>query len=92
MTQLNNTTALNGVTFIYFNVIDAYLTGIALYLGGIELNPLAVTGWYGSLYKFIFSLIIVIVLWKFRRDRLLGVLNIGMFMVVAWNMTQILMS
>jgi hypothetical protein len=92
MTRLNNTTALNGITFVYFNIVDAYLTGIALYLGGMELNPLAVIGWYGAIYKFVLSLIIVILLWRFRRDRLLIVLNAGMFMVVSWNMMQIILG
>ena len=92
MTRINNSTALSAITFIYLNVIDAYITGIALYLGAIELNPFMITGWYSSIYKFIMSLIIVVLLWKFGKSRLLAPLNICMFMVVIWNMTQVLFS
>jgi hypothetical protein len=35
---------LFGFAFVVLNILDAYLTGIVLALGGIEANPLAVVG------------------------------------------------
>jgi hypothetical protein len=87
----NTETALNGITFIYLNIIDSYLTSIALSMGGTELNPFVITEWYGVIYKFFLSLLVVILLCKYRKEKLLSVLNVGMFLVVAWNTSQILL-
>jgi hypothetical protein len=87
----NTKTALNGIAFIYLNIIDAYLTAIAIDMGGTELNPFAITEWYGAIYKFFLSLLVVILLCKYRKEKLLSVLNVCMFLVVAWNASQILL-
>ena len=79
-------TILLCVVFIVLNILDAWLTGIALGAGSYELN-LFLGARFGSsiLVKGLISAGIVTALVLFKRDRLLKLLNFGMVLVCAWN-------
>jgi hypothetical protein len=79
-------TVLLCVVFIVLNILDAWLTGIALGAGSYELN-LFLGARFGSsiLVKGLISAGIVTALVLFKRDRLLKLLNFGMVLVCAWN-------
>jgi len=75
-----------GLAFVGLNILDAHLTGIALALGGTELNPVAATGFGSSmLLKGLISFAIVMALVSFKRGSLLKPLDLGMLLIVAWN-------
>ncbi len=77
---------LLGIAFVGLNILDARLTGTALVLGASELNPIAATGFGGSmLLKGLLALAIVIALVLLKRGRLLKPLDLGMFLIVLWN-------
>ena len=72
--------------FIGLNILDAWLTGLALGAGHYELNPFLGSR-FGSnmLIKGLISAGIVVALVLFKRDRLLKPLNLGMSLICAWN-------
>ena len=75
-----------GLAFVELNILDAHLTGIALALGGTELNPIAATGFGSSVrLKGLVAAAIVIALISFKRGRLLKPLDLGMLLIVFWN-------
>jgi hypothetical protein len=74
------------VAFIGLNILDAWLTGIAVSLGGYELNPVLGSGFASSLlFKGLISAVIVLALVLFRRGGLLKPLSLAMLLVCAWN-------
>jgi hypothetical protein len=77
---------LFGLAFVVLNIIDAYLTGIALALGGTEANPIAATG-FGSnmLLKGLVATAITIALVSLRKGNLVKPLSLGMLVIVLWN-------
>jgi len=79
-------TILLCVVFIGLNILDAWLTRVALGLGSQELNPfLGVRFGSSLLVKGLIALGIVMALVLFKRDRLLKLLNVGMVVICAWN-------
>ncbi|MFC1905640.1 hypothetical protein ACFLXL_02390 [Chloroflexota bacterium] len=82
----------SGLGFVALNVIDIWLTRLALGLGHTELNP-AVLALDGHLEaKILASIAVVMVLWTLRKDRLLLPLNIGMLLVVLLNSTAVILE
>jgi hypothetical protein len=81
-----NRTILLCVIFIALNILDAWLTRLALGLGSQELNPFLSMGFGSSmLLKGLIAAGIVTALVLFKRDRLLKLLNVGMVLICAWN-------
>jgi hypothetical protein len=72
--------------FVGLNILDAWLTGVALGLGSSELNPiLGVRFGSSMLIKGLLSSLIVMALVLFKRPGLLKPLSVGMLLVCAWN-------
>jgi hypothetical protein len=79
-------TILLCVVFIGLNILDAWLTGIALGAGNYELNPLLSMRLGGNLpIKGLISAGIVTALVLFKRDSLLKPLSLAMLVICAWN-------
>lgn len=79
-------TILLCVIFIGLNILDAWLTGLALGFGNYELNPfLGVRFGSSFLVKGLISAGIVMALVLFKRGRLLKPLNVAMVLICAWN-------
>lgn len=86
-----NRTILLCVVFIGLNILDAWLTRVALGLGSQELNPfLGMRFGSSMLVKGLIAAGIVMALVLFKRDRLLKLLNFGMVLVCAWNALAVL--
>ena len=77
--------------FIGLNILDAWLTGLALGAGHYELNPF-LTEKFGSnmLIKGLVSAGIVTALVLFKRGKLLKPLNVGMSLICTWNFVVVL--
>ena len=79
------------VVFIGLNILDAWLTRVALGLGSYELN-LFMNIRLGSslLVKGLIAAEIVLILILFKRGRLLKPLSIMMLLICTWNSFAIL--
>ena len=79
------------VGFIGLNILDAWLTRVALGFGSYELNPF-INMRLGSsmLVKGLIGAEIVMVLILFKRGRLLRPLNMCMILICTWNSFAIL--
>jgi hypothetical protein len=86
-----NRTILLCVVFVGLNILDAWLTGLAIRAGNYELNPFLGTN-FGSniVVKGLISAGIVVALVLFKRDRLLKPLNLGMSLICTWNYVAVL--
>ena len=74
------------VGFIALNVLDAWLTRVALGLGSYELNPFMNMRFGSSmLLKGLIAAEIVMILILFKRGRLLKPLNLLMILICTWN-------
>jgi hypothetical protein len=74
------------VVFIGLNILDAWLTRVALGLGSYELNPLLGMRFGSSmLIKGLISAQIVTALVLLKRGGLLKPLTLGMLLICAWN-------
>jgi hypothetical protein len=74
------------IVFIGLNILDAWLTGVALGLGSYELNPFLGAKFGSSmLIKGLIACQIVITLILFKRGGLLKPLSLGMLLICAWN-------
>ena len=74
------------VGFIALNVLDAWLTRVALGLGSYELNPFMNMKFGSSmLLKGLIAAEIVMILILFKRGRLLKPLNLFMILICTWN-------
>jgi hypothetical protein len=79
-------TVLLCVFFIGLNILDAWLTGLAVGAGNYELNPLLGMGLGSSiLFKSLVAAGIVAALVLFKRGGLLKPLNVGILLICAWN-------
>jgi len=79
-------TILLCVVFIGLNILDAWLTRIALGAGSYELNPfLSMRFGSNMLIKGLVSAGIVTVLVLFKRGGLLKPLSLGMLLICTWN-------
>ena len=79
-------TSLFCIVFVGLNILDAWLTGLALQLGSYELNPF-LGARFGSnmLFKGLIAAGIVMILILFKQGRLLRPLNLGMILLCTWN-------
>jgi len=79
------------VGFIGLNILDAWLTRVALGLGSYELNPFMNMRLGSSmLVKGLIAAEIVMILILFKRGRLLKPLNLCMILICTWNSFAIL--
>ena len=91
---VNQTNADTGLifcaAFIGLNIVDAFLTGVALQLGSYELNPLMDPA-LGSnpLFKWLLASAVAFGLVLVRRAGWLKLLSVGMTLVCAWNLLAI---
>jgi hypothetical protein len=84
-------TILLCVVFIGLNILDAWLTGIALGAGNYELNPfLGMRFGSSMLIKGLISAGIVTALVLFKRCRLLKPLSLAMLLICTWNCVAVL--
>jgi len=79
-------TILLCLVFIGLNILDAWLTGVALGAGSYELNPFLGMRFGGNmLIKGLISAAIVAALVLFKRGKLLKPLSLGMLIICVWN-------
>jgi hypothetical protein len=79
------------VGFIALNILDAWLTRVALGLGSYELNYFMNMRFGSSmLLKGLIAAEIVMVLILFKRGGLLKLLNLFMILICTWNSFAIL--
>jgi hypothetical protein len=85
-----NTGLLFCAAFIVLNILDAYLTAMALQLGSYELNPFMhpVVG-SNTLFKWLIASAVVLVLVLIKRAGWLKLLSVGMCLVCFWNLLAI---
>ena len=74
------------VVFIGLNILDAWLTRVALGFGSYEFNPfIDIRLGNSMLVKGLVSFLIVIILVWVERGGLLKPLSIGMLLICIWN-------
>ena len=71
--------------FVTLNVVDAYLTKTALAMGAAEVNPLTISIGSSMIIKGLIAIALVFILYWFRKERVLWLLNLMLFGVVLWN-------
>lgn len=74
------------LAFIGLNVLDAYLTKVALTLGASEVNPLAALFGSDLLVKGFLAAAIVVGLYLWGKEKLLLPLCLAMSGVCLWNL------
>ena len=80
------TAILPSAAFIALNILDACLTGLALERGSYELNALLVPILASNtVFKWLISSAVVLVLVLLKRHGLLKLLSLGMLLVCVWN-------
>jgi len=72
--------------FVTLNIIDAYLTKMALALGAVELNPLMTSTGSSMITKGLIAIALVFILYYFAKERVLWPLNFGLVGIVLWNL------
>ena len=72
--------------FITLNIMDAYLTKIALAVGAAEANPLMIIIGSSMIAKGLIAAALVFILYWFRKEKVLRPLNFMLFGVVLWNL------
>lgn len=72
---------------VALSVLDAALTKIALELGCIEMNPLAMQN---PIWKANIALVVIIGLCLLKRQQMIPLLCVGMGVVCCWNAGMIL--
>jgi hypothetical protein len=79
------------VVFVALNILDAWLTGVALGSGSQELNPfMGMTTGSNMLTKGLISAGMVIVLLLLKQGKLLKLLSLVMLVICVWNGVAIL--
>ncbi|MBA7601489.1 hypothetical protein ES703_08564 [subsurface metagenome] len=73
--------------FVTLNVVDAFLTKTALSVGAVELNPIMASIGSSMLAKGGIAIALAFLLYYFRQQRALWLLNIILFGVVLWNLS-----
>lgn len=74
------------IAFIGLNVLDAWLTKVALAMGAVELMPLARIFGVSILWKGLMAAAIVAGLYYWNKERLLLPLSIAMIGICSWNL------
>ncbi len=72
--------------FVTLNVVDAFLTKTALSAGAVEFNPIMAAIGGNMLAKGGIAVALAFLLYYFRQQRVLWLLNIILFGVVLWNL------
>lgn len=72
--------------FITFNVIDAYLTKVALTMGAAEVNPLLTSIGGNIMVKGLVAAALVFFIYWFQKERVLWAANFMFFGVILWNL------
>ncbi len=88
-----STNYVPGSLFVGFNIADLLLTAFLLSIGAPELNPVFAS--MGNIYVFAAAKIammgvVVLGLARFNRLHLLKWLNVGMGLIVAWNILAVI--
>jgi hypothetical protein len=73
------------ITFVALNMADAYLTKMSLMAGAIEVNPLMVSFGSSIISKGLIALALVSALYFLGKERILWLLNFGLFGIILWN-------
>lgn len=73
--------------FVTLNVVDAFLTKAALSVGAVEFNPIMTSIGGSMLAKGGLAISLAFLLYYFRQQRVLWLLNIVLFGVVLWNLS-----
>lgn len=76
---------MSAVIFVGLNIIDALLTKMGLAIGAEELNPFMIHLGSSVLAKGLIALGLVVILYWFRKERALWLLNLAFLGVVLWN-------
>jgi len=71
--------------FITLNIMDAYLTKMALAVGAVELNPLMTSIGSSMIAKGLVAIALVFILYYFEKERVLWPLSFVLCGVVLWN-------
>jgi hypothetical protein len=73
--------------FVTLNVVDAFLTKTALSAGAVEFNPIMAAIGSSLWAKGGLALSMAFLLYYFRQQRALWLLNIVLFGIVLWNLS-----
>jgi hypothetical protein len=71
--------------FIILNIMDAYLTKISLQMGAIEANPFMTYVGGVIIIKGAIAFAMVFILYYFKKERVLWLLNFLLLGVILWN-------
>jgi len=71
--------------FIVLNIADAYLTRVALQIGAIEANPFMTYIGGIVIVKALIAAALVFILYYFKKERIIWVLNLVLLGVILWN-------
>jgi hypothetical protein len=73
--------------FVTLNVVDAFLTKMAISAGALEFNPVMAAIGSSVLAKSGLAVALAFLLYYFRQQRALWLLNIILFGIVLWNLS-----
>ena len=76
---------MRAAMFITLNIMDAYLTKLALAIGAVEVNPLMTSIGSSMITKGLIAVALVFILYCFEKERVLWPLNFMLFGLVLWN-------
>lgn len=76
---------MQAAMFITLNIMDAYLTKLALAIGAVEVNPLMTSIGSSMITKGLIAVALVFILYYFEKERALWPLNLMLFGLVLWN-------
>ena len=68
---------------------DAWLTRTSLTMGATELNPLATSFGMNMLAKCLIAVAVVLVLYRFGKEKLLWYANFAFIGIVLWNLQSL---
>jgi len=71
--------------FIALNVMDAYLTKMALVAGAVEANPLITSIGSSMIAKGLIAIAVVFILYWFGKERVLWPVNFLFSGIILWN-------
>ena len=71
--------------FVTLNIVDAYLTKMALAAGAAEVNPLMTGVGSSMITKGLMAVALAFILYYFRKERALWPLNFALLGIVLWN-------
>jgi len=72
--------------FVTLNIVDAYLTKMALTAGAVEVNPLMTAVGSSMITKGLIAVALAFILYYFRKEKALWPLNFILFGIVLWNL------